>query len=108
MPRLPLPGSLLQKDIVKRAQGLGWRCATFTAVQDIRGVWRTPAKGDGKGFPDIVLVRERLMMVEVKGATEALYPEQKIWVEWLTEAGVEHYVWRPKDWFDGTIDKILA
>lgn len=108
MPRLPLSGSLLQKEIIGRAHELGWRAAHFMAVQDIRGVWRTPAGADGKGFPDLVLVRDRLVMAEVKGDKEGLYVEQKTWAEWLEEAGIEHHVWRPKHWFDGTIDKVLA
>lgn len=102
-----LRGGDLQKSIIDLAHTHSWKCAHFTAVQDIRGVWRTPAKADGKGFLDLVLVRERLIMAEIKGDGDRLKPEQEQWIEWLTAAGVENYVWHPAEWFDGTIDRIL-
>lgn len=35
----------------------GWRTAHFRTAQNGRGQYRTPVAGDGKGFPDLVLVR---------------------------------------------------
>ena len=45
----PLKGPELQRALVQLAQHHGWICAHFSPVQDIRGVWRTPARADGKG-----------------------------------------------------------
>lgn len=107
MARQVLRGGPLQKSIIDLAHSRQWHVAHFSAVQDIRGIWRTPAKADGKGFLDLVLVRERLIMAEVKGDGDRLKPEQKMWIEWLERAGVETYVWTPKEWFAEEIDRIL-
>lgn len=107
MKRQPLRGGPLQREIINLAHLHHWRVAHFTAVQDIRGVWRTPAKADGKGFPDLVLVRERLMMVEIKGDGDSLSAEQEEWLAALEKAGIETHVWRPEHWRDGTVDLSL-
>ena len=107
MARQILRGGPLQKGIIDLAHANSWHVAHFTAMQDIRGIWRTPAAVDGKGFLDLVLVRERLIMAEVKGDGDQLKPEQERWIEWLNAAGVENYVWKPSDWRDGKIDLVL-
>jgi hypothetical protein len=108
MKRLPMSGKLLQDEIVKLARGKGFRVAHFSPARvGPRDSWITNYAYDTKGFLDLVLVRERLIMAEVKGDGDSLKPEQKVWIEWLNEAGVESYVWRPKHWFDGTIDEVL-
>lgn len=106
--RIPLNGTKLQKEIVAAARRKGWKVAHFTSVFDGKNkIWRTPASADGKGWPDLVLVRDRLVAVEVKGDGDKLRPEQKDWLAVLIKAGVETYVWTPADWFDGTIDNVL-
>src|SRR5262249_36636853 len=62
---------------------------------------RSPA-----GFPDLVLVRERVVFAELKTDTGRLHWQQRLWQEWLKKAGAEVYIWRPKDW--QTIQDILA
>ena len=57
----------------------------------------TPVGADGKGFPDLVLVRERVIYAELKAKSGSIRPDQKIWIERLQQAGAEVYVWRPKD-----------
>lgn len=49
------------------------------------------------GFPDDVLVRERVIYAELKGQTGKLSPLQEAWLQWLRGAGQEVYVWRPSD-----------
>ena len=39
-----------------------------------------------KGWPDLVLVRERILFVELKSETGELRPEQRIWLARLKEA----------------------
>jgi hypothetical protein len=85
---------------------LGWHVAHFRPAKTENG-WRTAVSADGKGFPDLVLVRERVVWVECKGQHERVSPEQVAWGEWLVAAGEEYYVWRPRDWEDGTVERIL-
>ena len=51
---------------------------------------RSPA-----GFPDLVLVRDRVLFRELKTDTGKLSPHQKLWGEKLTEGGADFAVWRP-------------
>ncbi len=74
------------------------------------------------GFPDLVMLRyDRLIFVELKSAKGRLRPEQVMWQQGLevvqTRKAVrrnEHnllpevYLWRPSDWLDGTIERVLA
>lgn len=72
-------------------------------------VWKTPVYADGKGFPDLFMVRERPLAVEVKGDGDALSAEQERWLTAMRIAGVDAYVWSPRDWGpDGVIETELA
>src|ERR1035437_6585263 len=55
------------------------------------------SKHSPAGFPDEVLVRERLIVAELKTETGPLSAAQKEWIKALERAGVECYVWRPHD-----------
>ncbi len=57
------------------------------------------------GFPDLVLVRERVVYVELKTNKGRLTAAQKDWIDRLKEAGAEVRVWRPSDW--ATIEEVL-
>ena len=77
--------------------------------------WRTPVSADGKGFPDMVMVKPpRLIFAELKSETGKLTKEQEDWIKLLIlvaednikfshEAGIpipicrtiEIYIWRP-------------
>jgi len=61
------------------------------------------------GFPDLVLVRApRVIFAELKDGKGRLGPTQAAWLADLLECpAVGVYLWRPKDWLDGTIDKVL-
>jgi len=102
-----LSGGPLQKEIIKQARLAGWIVAHFTAVRTEHG-WRVPVAADGKGFPDLVLVRDRLIAAEVKGDGDSLRPDQRKWLAALRLAGVEAHVWTPALWLDGTIESVLA
>ncbi len=97
----------------------GWR------LYHTRDSRRSPA-----GFPDLVLVsrgRGRLLFVELKSDTGRVRPEQAEWLDVLrsicglaievTAEEVPHltgrtlpevYCWRPAQWMDGTIARLLA
>ena len=49
------------------------------------------------GFPDEVLVRDRVIFAELKRETGKLTDAQRDWLEKLGRAGAEVYVWRPSD-----------
>jgi hypothetical protein len=74
-----------------------WRIAHFRKAQTARGRWITPVAADGAGFPDLVLVRDRIIYAELKTNTGKLGPAQIAWGQALTRAGAEYYVWRPRD-----------
>lgn len=101
-----LRGGQLQKAIVATARALGWRVAHFPPVQTERG-WRVPVGADGKGWPDLVLVRERVLVLEVKGAGDYLKPEQEMWLGAFRLAGVTALVATPVMWAEGAIEAEL-
>lgn len=49
------------------------------------------------GFPDLVLVRERVVVAELKARRGKVSDQQQAWLEAFGRAGVEVYVWRPAD-----------
>jgi len=50
------------------------------------------------GFPDLVLVRETVLFVELKVPPNRLSPDQTAWVERLRGAGQAACVWTPDQW----------
>ena len=56
------------------------------------------SKGSQSGFPDRVLVRDRIVYVETKSEKGKPSPSQIEWLDGLTKAGAEVYLWRPSDW----------
>jgi hypothetical protein len=97
----------LQGGVIDTARTLGYLVAHFRAAKTERG-WRTPVEGDGKGFPDLVLTgRGRVIFAELKNETRPLEPEQRVWLDALTIAGAELYVWRPSDYRAGEVERIL-
>lgn len=49
------------------------------------------------GFPDLVLVRDRVIYAELKRSTGKPSQAQKEWLDGLSAAGAEVYLWRPAD-----------
>jgi len=90
----------LLRRILDLARLTGWRTAHFRQAMNERGHWRTPVAGDGKGFPDLVLVRkDRLIFAELKSSTGRTTPQQQQWLDCLALIpSVEVYLWRPTDW----------
>lgn len=77
-----------QRQVLDTAKACGWR--PFH-VYDSR-------KSEGVGFPDLVLVKLRIIYVELKTNRGRLTPEQQEWRDDLLAAGGEWYLWRPSDW----------
>ena len=76
-----------QAAVVELARLLGWRCFY---VGDSR---RSP-----HGWPDLTLVRDRLIFRELKSEKGRLTGEQEEWGRLLAGAGMDWAVWRPGDW----------
>jgi hypothetical protein len=103
-------GRDLQRGIIDMAHRLGWRVAHFPPIPTTRGgqTWYlTPVAADGKGFPDLMLVRERVVYVEVKGDKDRLRPEQEVWLSSLRMAGQEVHVWRTAEYESGEVESVL-
>lgn len=62
-----------------------------------------------KGFPDLCMVRgDRIIFAELKNMTRDVTDEQAEWIDTLRATGkAEAYVWRPIDWMNNTIRRIL-
>ena len=86
-----------QGAVIEYAQLNGWAVAHFRPARTKTG-WRTAVSADGKGFPDLVLVRERIIWAELKRDGEDLRPDQVKWRDWLLATGAEWYKWEPSDW----------
>lgn len=105
----------LQRLIVAKARRMHWLVAHFHTVEAVipntggRTHWITPVAADGKGFPDLILLRDRILVVEVKGTGGKLRPDQ---IKWLSAfrlvPGVEVHVWSPKEWEAGTVEEVLT
>lgn len=92
--------------VIECASLFGWHTAHFRPARTETG-WRTAVSGDGKGFPDLVLVKHNILMVELNAENARLRPEQLKWMTWLRQAGVPWLLWRPSDWRSGAIEKVL-
>ena len=75
-----------QAQVVELARTLGWRhYHTYRSK-------RSPS-----GFPDLVLVRDRVVFLELKREKGKLTDDQKGWLRALEAAHAEAYVVRPRD-----------
>jgi len=76
-----------QEQVVQLAGLLGW------------AVWHdTDARRNHAGFPDLVLVRDRVVFAELKAQRGRLTGGQEAFLARLADAGAETHVWRPGDW----------
>lgn len=111
----------LQKLVLRQARIDGWSAAHFgSSVKWIRrgDAYKVIPDKDAVGFPDLVLVRYgQLIFAELKSERGRIRDEQALWLADLREvekktAGrwccVQVFVWRPEDWFDGSIQEVLA
>ena len=76
-----------QQQIIAMARLLGWR------------VYHThDSRRSEPGFPDLTLVRDRIVFLEVKTETGRLSPEQADWIAAINAAGGAALVVRPSMW----------
>ncbi len=98
MKTLP-PEEAFLKQVLQAAFILGWRSFHCRPARTAKG-WRTPVQGDGKGFPDLILLKEKQIVVaELKVGNGKLTPDQRAWMDAWRASGARGFVWRPEDWF---------
>lgn len=104
---VPMREDELLTAVLDLAQAAGWRCFHPRPART-QGGWRTATQGDN-GWPDLALAGHgRFLLVELKRTGGALTDDQARWRHDLEAAGVEYHLWRPLDWLDGTIAKVLG
>lgn len=92
----------LQSWVIDEAHRHGWLVAHFRKARTAHG-WVTPVQADGKGWPDLVIVRPpRIIFAELKAQRGRKSPEQKRWLSALAlcqtkENTVEVYTWYPRE-----------
>ena len=92
--------------IVDAARWYGWRVAGFRPARTDHG-WRTAVLGDGKGWPDLVLVgHDRVLFREVKVGRDRLSAEQRQWRDALRDVGADWAEWRDVDWPTGIVTEL--
>lgn len=95
-----------QDAVVDYARTQGWMVAHFRNSMTAAGRHATAVAYDGAGFPDLVLVRDRVVFAELKSQRGRATGRQHMWLNELNAAGVETHLWRPSDWPD--IERTLA
>jgi len=87
-----------RSQVVRYARQCGWKTMFIGRAKGGKA-WLTPMGGDGKGWPDLTLVRERVIVAELKTNTNYhISDEERDWLAALGLAGIETYVWRPRQW----------
>jgi hypothetical protein len=102
----------LQAAVIDLAHVYGWKVAHFRPAMTAKG-YRTAVSGDGKGFPDLVLAAPirpdalvaKVLFVELKSAGGQVTQAQSVWHYRLYP---NVHVWRPADWHNGTIQRVLS
>ena len=93
---------------IQLAETLGWRVFHVRPGLDRHGRWSTAMSGtEAAGWPDLCMVRDRIIWAELKSERGRTTPSQQDWIFALTRAGGETHIWRPVHWTDGTIEATL-
>jgi len=98
------PSSTTGPDVAEAA----WQ-ATVIRIGREAGWWAYhthDSRRSERGFPDLVLVRERVIFAELKRRGAQLRKEQALVIGLLRGAGAEVYVWWPAD--EADVRRILA
>ena len=105
-PREPTEAQFTRQ-VIALAQLHGWKAAHFRPALTKSGKWRTAVQGDGKGFPDLILVKDghSVIAAELKVWKKPPTPDQTEWLVAFGRAGASAYIWRPVDWPE--IERIL-
>jgi hypothetical protein len=62
-----------------------------------------------RGYPDLTIAGPRgVIFRELKSSTGRLSPDQRRWLDRLTEAGADAGVWRPDAWPDRVLTELAG
>lgn len=92
------------KMVLKYASLNGWRSLHIRPARrkevDGKQLWETPVQGDGKGFPDLLLLRDhRMVIAELKAGKNKKSPEQEDWLQAFCRLPhAEVFTWYPHEW----------
>jgi hypothetical protein len=104
---------MTEKDLQRVVLGLfreaGWRVCHFSDSR--RQVRPGVFVGDvnARGFPDVVAVRgSRVVFVELKSDSGRLSDDQRGWLDDVSAAGCEAFVWRPSHLKSGAVHRVMV
>lgn len=99
-----------QKTLISYAHLMGWLVATFRPARVLRHgkeTYETPVGADGRGWPDLVLVKTIfsgdtvILASELKSESGKISTSQAMWLENMDKvAGVFAFVWIPSQFQD--------
>lgn len=93
--------------VLDLAKLYNWRTLHIRPARTEKG-WRSPVQGDGKGFPDLLMVKgRRLIAWELKGLRGTPSDAQMEWL--IALAGVaQTAIITPQHWHSGEILRVLS
>lgn len=85
--------------VLALAKRCGWRAIHLRPARTALG-WRTAVQGDGKGFTDVLALRDHVLLVaELKVKNRKPTPEQEAWLDAFRQVPLSRvFLWTPKDW----------
>lgn len=97
----------LQASILDLCRTLHLLCHHCRPARLGSGKWATPISGHA-GFTDLVIAGVGgVVFAELKNDVHQPTPEQMTWMGTLEEGGASVFLWRPKQWFDKSIEATL-
>ena len=88
------------KAVLNEATRFGWSLSYHPLPATVaKGKIITPYQGNGKGFPDLILLKSTCGIVaELKVGNNKPTSEQQKWLEAFRALGFIAEVWYPRDW----------
>ena len=90
--RLKQTEAEFQRAVIQYAELNAWR------VYHVANVKKQLRSGSSVGFPDLVLVRDQILFIELKSNTGRVHAAQSDWITAIAQAGGKTDIWRPEDW----------
>ena len=95
----PVKESKLQANVNTLARYLSYR---------VNHNYDSRRSGPDNGLPDTYIAGNgRSIWAELKTERNKLSPAQLAWRDVILAAGHEWYCWRPRDWANGTVERVL-
>ena len=85
---------------IELAQWYGWKITHFRPGRTASGGYETAVQGDGKGFPDLIGVREETghrFVAELKCNSNKKTAEQEAWLNAFEICGIPAFTWYPRE-----------